>query len=135
MYLLDTDILSNLMRRVPPSYLISRLARVPPGEQFTSSVTLGELVYGALRSDRAAVLLERIEVVVPTELPVLPFDAAAARRYGEVRADLKRKGTPIGDADLRIAAIALSRGLTVVTANERHFGRIVDLPVENWMEG
>lgn len=135
MYLLDTDILSNLMRRVPPSSLISRLARVPPGEQFTSSVTLGELVYGALRSDRADALLERIEAVVPTELPVLPFDAAAARRYGEVRADLERKGTPIGDADLRIAAIALSRRLTVVTANERHFGRVMDLPVENWLEG
>lgn len=134
MYLLDTDILSNLMRRVPQSSLISRLARVPPGDQSTSSVTLGELVYGALSSDRAALLLERIEAVIPAELPVLPFDAAAARRYGEVRADLARKGTPIGDADLRIAAIALSRKLTVVTANERHFRRVPDLSVENWLE-
>lgn len=135
MYLLDTDTLSNLMRRVPQSSLISRLARVPPEDQFTSSVTLGELVYGALRSDRATLLLERIEAVIPTELPVLPFDAAAARRYGEVRADLEGKGTPIGDADLRIAAIALSRGLTIVTANERHFRRVPDLSVENWLEG
>lgn len=134
-YLLDTDVLSNLMRRVPKSSLISRLARVSPEEQFTSSVALGELVYGALRSDRAALLLERIEAVVPAELPVLPFDAVAARRYGEVRADLERKGTPIGDADLRIAAIALSRRLTVVTANERHFRRVAGLSVENWLEG
>ena len=133
-YLLDTDVLSNLMRRVPRGSLISRLARVPPGEQFTSSVTLGELVYGALRSDRAALLLERIEAVVPTELPVLPFDAAAARRYGELRADLERRGAPIGDADLRIASIALSRELTVVTANERHFRRVPNLSVENWLE-
>lgn len=134
-YLLDTDILSNLMRRVPESSLISRLARVSSEEQFTSSVTLGELIYGALRSERADLLLGRIETVVPTDLPVLPFDAAAARKYGEVRADLERKGTPIGDADLRIAAIALSRRLTVVTANERHFRRVPDLAVENWLEG
>lgn len=134
-YLLDTDTLSNLMRRVPKSSLISRLARVPPEEQFTSIVTLGELIYGALRSDRAALLLERIEAVVPVDLPVLPFDALAARRYGGVRADLERKGTPIGDADLRIAAIALSRRLTVVTANERHFRKVPGLSVENWLEG
>lgn len=134
-YLFDTDILSNLMRRAPKSSLISRLARVPPEEQFTSSVTLGELVYGALRSDRSALLLERIEAVVPGDLPVLPFDALAARRYGEVRAGLESQGTPIGDADLRIAAIALSRGLTVVTANERHFRKVPGLSVENWLEG
>ena len=135
MYLLDTDILSNLMRRVPKGSLISRLARVPPEDQFTSSVTLGELVYGALRSQRSAILLERIETVIPAELPVLPFDAAAARKYGEVRAELEGKGTPIGDADLRIAAIALSRGLIIVTANERHFRRVTGLDVENWLGG
>ncbi len=135
MYLLDTDILSNLMRRVPEGSLVSRLARVPPEEQFTSRVNLGELVYGALRSDRADLLLERIEAVIPAELPVLPFDAVAARSYGEVRAGLESRGTLIGDADLRIAAIALSQGLTVVTANERHFRRVPGLSVENWLEG
>ncbi len=135
MYLLDTDTLSNLMKRAPASTLVARLARVPPEQQFTSSVTLGELLYGALRSNRAAALLERIEAVMPAELPVLPFDAAAARRYGELRAELEAKGTPIGDADMRIASIALSRDLRVVTGNERHFRRVPDLIVENWLEG
>ncbi len=135
MYLLDTDTLSNLMKRAPASTLVARLARVPPEQQFTSSVTLGELLYGALRSSRAAALLERIEAVMPAELPVLPFDAAAARRYGELRAELEARGTPIGDADIRIASIALSRGLKVVTGNERHFRRVPDLVVENWLEG
>ncbi len=135
MYLLDTDTLSNLMKRAPASTLVARLARVPPEQQFTSSVTLGELLYGALRSSRAAALLERIEAVMPAELPVLPFDAAAARRYGELRAELEARGTPIGDADIRIASIALSRGLKVVTGNERHFRRVPDLMVENWLEG
>jgi tRNA(fMet)-specific endonuclease VapC len=79
-------------------------------------------------------LLDRPERVLPAHLPVLPFDAAAARRDGEVRARLERLGPPIGDADLRIAAIALARGLTVVTANARHFQRVPGLTVENWLE-
>jgi tRNA(fMet)-specific endonuclease VapC len=135
MYLLDTDVLSNLMKRNPTEGLVTRLARVAPEEQFTSSVTLGELLYGAYRSGRSAALLEKIRAVVPVDLFVLPFDAAAARHYGEVRAELEDRGTPIGDADVRIAAIALTRGLRVVTGNERHFQRVPGLEVENWLEG
>ena len=108
---------------------------MPPEEQFTSSITLGELLYGAYRlPTHTSLFLERIEGAILPNLPVLPFDAAAARRYGELRADLERQGTPIGEADLRIGAIALSRGLTVVTGNVRHFQRIPDLSVENWLQ-
>jgi tRNA(fMet)-specific endonuclease VapC len=134
MYLLDTDILSNLMKRTPSSALVAKVARVPPEHQFTSSITLGELVYGAHRLEgRTAALLERIEDTLLPNLPVLPFDASAARRYGEIRAELEQRGTPIGDADVRIAAIALSRGLKVVTGNERHFRRVSGLGTENWL--
>ena len=65
---------------------------------------------------------------------MLPFDEAAARRYGEVRAELERRGTPLGDGDLRIGSIALAQGLTLVTGNVRHFWRIPGLMVENWLE-
>ena len=135
MYLLDTDILSNLAKRTPSTALIAKLASVPPEDQFTSSITLGELLYGAYRlPTHTSLFLERIEGALLPNLPVLPFDAAAARRYGELRANLERQGTPIGEADLRIGAIALSRGLTVVTGNVRHFQRIPELPVENWLQ-
>ncbi len=135
MYLLDTDILSNLMRRAPSSALVAKVARVPPEHQFTSSRTLGELVYGAHRlRERTAALLERIEDTLLPNLPVLPFDASAAGRYGEIRARLEQRGTPIGDADVRIAAIALAHGLKVVTGNERHFRRVPGLETENWLE-
>ena len=135
MYLLDTDILSNLLKRAPSTALISRLASVPPERQFTSSITLGELVYGAHRlGDRASLLLERLDRILLPNLPALPFDDAAARCYGEARAELERLGTPLGDADLRIGSIALARGLTVVTGNLRHFQRIPGLSVENWLE-
>lgn len=135
MYLLDTDVLSNLLRRVPSPTLLAKLASVPPQQQFTSSITLGELIYGAHRlQERTVALLQRLEESLLPNLPVLPFDASAARRYGEARADLERRGTPIGDADLRIASIALARGLTVVTANVRHFQLVPGLAVDNWLE-
>jgi len=135
MYLLDTDILSNLLKPTPSSTLIGKLASVPAEQRFTSSITLGELVYGAHRlGTRAGALLEQIERTLVPNRPVLPFDDAAARRYGEVRAGLERRGTPLDDADLRIAAIALSRNLTVVTGNVRHFQRVPGLAVENWLE-
>lgn len=131
MYLFDTDVLSNLMRRSPSSKLAAKAGSTPVESQFTSSITLGELMYGARKkgSDR---LLRQVELVT-ANLPILPFDADAAARYGEFRADLERRGTPIGDADLRIAAIALVRGSVVVTGNTRHFDRVQDLPVENWL--
>ena len=77
--------------------------------------------------------MEKIEERVAAKLPTLPFDADAARRYGEVRADLERQGTPIGDADVRIAAIAFARNLIVVTGNVRHFQRVPYLSVGNWL--
>ena len=134
-YLLDTDTLSNLLKRIPSTRLIAKLASVPAEQQFTSSITLGELVYGAYRQrTRTDVLLEQVDRVLLPNRRILPFDAAAARHYGELRTELERQGTPLADADLRIAAIALARSLTVVTGNVRHFQRVPGLPVENWLE-
>ncbi len=135
MYLLDTDILSNLMRRMPSTTLIAKLVQVPSDLQFTSAITLGELLYGVYRLGPASTaLLDRLDKVLLSNLPILSFDANAALRYGQVRADLERLGTPIGDADLRIAAIALARGLTVITGNVNHFQRVPGLVVEKWLE-
>lgn len=135
MYLLDTDILSNLLKRAPSLKLIAKLAGVPAKEQFTSSITFGELVYGAHRvPDRTAVLLERLNKTILPNLPVLPFDLSAARRYGQLRADLETSRITLGDADLRIGAIALARDLKVVTGNVGHFEKIPGLVVENWLE-
>ena len=135
MYLLDTDILSNLLKKSPSTTLIAKLASVPTEQQFTSSITLGELVYGAYRlGPRGTLLIEQINSKLLPDLPVLPFDAIAARRYGEVRAEMESRGNPLGEADLRIGAIALARDLKVVTGNLRHFLRIPGLSVENWLQ-
>jgi tRNA(fMet)-specific endonuclease VapC len=136
MYLLDTNILSDLLKPRPSTSLIAKLASVPPEDQFTSSITLGELIFGALRRpERTDYLLRQIDALVVQNVPVLPFDAAAAEHYGRVRAALESAGTPIEEPDLRIAAVALANGLIMVTGNLRHFQRIPGLVVEDWLRG
>lgn len=132
MYCFDTDILGAVMRRDPPLSLIRRLAQTPPEDQFTTSVTLGELLYGAAKRGSATLTL-KVREVVTDALPVLPFDESAAEVYGPLRAELESRGRRLDEPDLRIACIALSRGLVVVTANVRHFSRVPDLKVENWL--
>ena len=135
MYLLDTDILANLMGRCPSTALIAKLASVPPEQQCTSSITLEELIVGASRfGRRSAALLSQIDARLLPNLQVLPFDAAAARRYGEIRASLARKGVPVSETALRVAAVALVRNLTLVSGNPQHFKRVPGLSVENWLE-
>ena len=134
MYLLDTDILADLMGRCPATALIAKLASVPPEQQCTSSLTLEELIVGVSRlGRRATVLLSQIDTRLIPNLQVLPFDAAAARRYGEISASLVRKGSPVSETALRIAAIALVRDLTLVSGNPRYFERVPGLSVENWL--
>lgn len=132
MYCLDTDILSAVLRRDPPLHLIRRLARTPSVEQCTTSITLGELLYGVAKRGSPSLALRVRELIVSAG-PILPFDEAAAERYGALRASLESEGRRLAEPDLRIAAIALSREVTLVTANVRHFARVPALRVENWL--
>ena len=133
MYCFDTDVLSAVVRRDPPLQLLRRLAQVAPAEQATTTITLGELLYGAARrgSDR---LLRQVREVLTLATVILPFDAEAAEVYGPLRARLESEGRRLDEPDLRIASIALAHGLTLVTGNVRHFSRVPDLAVENWLE-
>ncbi|HEV2439198.1 MAG TPA: type II toxin-antitoxin system VapC family toxin [bacterium] len=133
MILLDTDVVSNLMRTVPSPILVRRLAVIDPEEQFTSSITVSELLYGAYRSARTDLILGRLADRIWPNVTVLSFDRQAAEVHGKARADLERVGTPLPEPDLRIAAIALARSLTLVTGNVRHFTRVPGLRVENWL--
>jgi tRNA(fMet)-specific endonuclease VapC len=132
-YLLDTDVLSNLCRRTPSPSLIRRLLATPRDEQATSSITLGELIYGAHRLGPAGLRFrDQFEGLV-LNMDVLPFDDRCARTYGELRADLERRGLGIGDGDTRIAAVALVHDQIMITGNTRHFERVPGLQVENWL--
>src|SRR5690349_6715218 len=106
MYLLDTDTLSGLMRRSPSPTLLARFAATPLPDRYISSISVGELIYGALKSaDRREYLLSQIQRRVLPDVRVASFDRAAAGHYAEIRIDLERRGIRLDDADLRIAAV------------------------------
>jgi tRNA(fMet)-specific endonuclease VapC len=129
----DTDVISYVLRPSPPAGLIRRVADIEPDEQATTSVTAGELVYGAWRSSRPEHFLAALRERVWPNLRVLSFDLAAAQIYGRLRAELERDGTPMAEPDLRIAAICLRHGATLATGNLRHFERVPDLRAEDWL--
>ncbi len=137
MYLFDTDVLSTLAKRRRPEGLMKRLGATPVAAQFTSAITAAEIYHGLFRlgdgDGAGASLMVFFESQVFPRLTILPFDRADAKTYGRVRATLERRGRPRFEADLQIAAIALTRRLTVVTGNVRHFEGIPGLKVENWL--
>ena len=97
-----------------------------------STVTLGELIYGAENSTQSDRNLADIEALA-ARMDVVPFDNQAAIHFGQVRAELAESGKLIGPYDLMIAGHARSRGLILVTNNLREFKRVPGLRVENWV--
>ncbi len=132
MYLLDTDICSYLMKRSHPA-LVERVRRFTPRELKISSVTVFELEFGAERSGRYEEISRIIRAFL-TNVRVLPFNAAAARHAGAIRAELTTAGTIIGAYDVLLAGHARSLGATFVTNNVGEFSRVRDLRIENWAE-
>ena len=130
MYLLDTNIVSDLIRK-PQGAAAAKLAEIGESAVATSIVVAAELRFGATR--RGSERLTRQLDAVLRLLPVLPLDGDVDIRYGLLRTDLERLGTPIGGNDMLIAAHALSLGATLVTDNVREFERVADLPIENWI--
>lgn len=130
-YMLDTNICIYAIKNKPKE-VIERLKEHEPSEICISSVTYAELIHGVEKSK--AVNKNRIALtLLLADIEILSFDANAAESYGEIRAELERKGTPIGPLDMMIAGHAKSLGYTVVTNNIKEFERIVGLRLENWV--
>ncbi len=130
-YLLDTNICIYIANKKPQSVL-ARLRDLKAGDVGMSVITYLELIFGAWKSQHREANLQRIKRLEQL-IPVLPLDAGAGQHYGQLRAELQRKGSPIGAYDLLIAAQALSLGLTLVTNNTREFRRVPQLIVEDWV--
>ncbi len=131
-YMLDTNICIYMIRQ-KPAKVLQKLKQLNPEDICISSVTYAELVYGVEKSmatekNRLALSL----MLAQTE--ILDFDARAADEYGKIRADLEKRGVPIGSLDMMIAGHARALGYTVVTNNMKEFGRVKDLMMENWAE-
>lgn len=132
-YMLDTNICIYAIKNKPKE-VIERLKEHEPSEICISSVTYAELIHGVEKSK--AVNKNRIALtLLLADIEILPFDANAAESYGEIRAELERKGNPIGPLDMMIAGHAKSLGYTVVTNNTKEFERINGLRLENWVNG
>lgn len=130
-YLLDTDISIYVIKHKPPE--VREQFRRHHGRMAISTVTLMELVFGAENSARVEHNLEVIEGFA-ARLEVLDYDAAAAWHTAQIRAELRRRGAPIGTYDQMIAGHARARGLAVVTNNDGEFQRVAGLRVVNWRD-
>ena len=131
-YMLDTNICIYAIKHKPEK-VFQKLQEVEPEDVCVSSVTYAELVHGVEKS--AAVEKNRLALsMLLASIEILDFDVDAADCYGKIRADLEKKGTPIGLLDMMIAGHAQSLGYTVVTNNVKEFSRVSNLKIENWAE-
>lgn len=129
-YMLDTNTCIYIIKRKPAG-VIERFKTMAMSQVCISSVTLSELMYGVAKSSKPAHNhLALMQFAAP--LDILSYDDGAAGFYGDLRAGLEKKGTPIGSLDMLIAAHALSTGCILITNNEKEFKRIPGLRVENW---
>lgn len=131
-YLLDTNIVICLAKGRPGS-VRERLARHASDDIAISVITLGELRFGAEKSQSREQALAVIDTL-SQRMQVLEMPDSAAAHYGYIRAELQRKGQTIGNNDLWLAAHARAEGLILVTNNEREFARVPALVVENWVD-
>jgi tRNA(fMet)-specific endonuclease VapC len=129
-WMLDTDTCIAIIKGKPPGVL-KKLRGKSVGQVGISSITLGELAFGAAKSGRRdesrAALAEFL-----LALEIASFDSDAASSYGQVRASLEKRGTPIGPLDTLIGAHAAALDVVLVTHNTREFGRLDTLRFEDW---
>lgn len=129
-YMLDTNICIYCIKKKPPE-IINKFLQCDPEDICISSITYGELMHGVEKSQ--AVEKNRLALALfLSPIQILPFDAEASEAYGKIRADLERKGTPIGPMDMLIAGHAQVENLVLVTNNTREFIRVSNLRVEDW---
>jgi tRNA(fMet)-specific endonuclease VapC len=129
-YLLDTNIVSNLVRD-PHGRVADRIKAIGEPNICTSIIVAAELRYGITKKASPR-LSAQVEAVLGA-FDILPLDSPADEIYGSIRTQLELAGTPIGGNDVLIAAQAMALDHTLVTDNDREFGRIDGLRVENWL--
>ncbi|NNJ93087.1 MAG: tRNA(fMet)-specific endonuclease VapC [Gammaproteobacteria bacterium] len=129
-YMLDTNIVIYTIKNRPEA--VRKAFNQHEGQMCISSITWGELVFGAERSSQPERNLADIEAMA-ARLDVLSFDSPAATHFGQLRSELYNNGQPIGPYDMMIAGHARATGLTLVTNNLSEFERVPGLRVENWL--
>lgn len=129
MKVLDSDHCVAVLRGT----LDLRSKTLPSDDLAVTAISVAELTHGAFRSERRAENLARLDILL-SSLHILPFDEGAARRCGQLKAELETAGQRLADLDLQIASIALDAAAPLLTHNRRHFARISGLVIEDWLE-
>ncbi|MEA3241633.1 MAG: tRNA(fMet)-specific endonuclease VapC [Pseudomonadota bacterium] len=129
-YMLDTNIVIYVIKRRPLCAL--EVFNRHAGLMCISSITFAELIHGVEKSAKPEHNLRQVEDFI-SRLEVLDYDRKAAAHYGDIRADLERKGAIIGTNDLHIAGHARGEAMVLVTNNPREFDRVEGLRLENWV--
>ena len=129
-YILDTNIVIYVIKKRPIQAL--EVFNRHAGLMCISSITFAELLHGVEKSEKPEHNLRQVEDFV-SRLEVLDYNKKAAAHYGDIRADLERKGMTIGVNDLHIAGHARSEAMVLVTNNLREFDRVVGLRLDNWI--
>jgi tRNA(fMet)-specific endonuclease VapC len=130
MILLDTNICIYIIN-AKPAAVLERFKHYKLGEIGLCSVVAAELAFGVAKSGSAR-NRQALEMFL-APLTILPFDERAAWAYGDLRAELERRGTPIGSLDTMIAAHSLSLQAKLITNNSREFAKVPGLHVDNWV--
>ena len=133
MFLFDTDTITNIVKPRPSLNLLKRLEKISKNQQYVSTITISEIIYGAEKSQRTDFHLNNLETILLPAVNIIGFDTKAAYVCGRIRAELEKRSTPLDLADLEIASIAIANNLTLVTNNVRHFERVPLLRYENWL--
>jgi len=132
-YVLDTTAFSAVMRR--DAGLLRLLRSYRPVDIATVPPVVAEIQFGIKRLDSSSkkcllLMSERDRLL--SVIDVLPWQPESSEKYGYIKADLERRGKPIDDFDIAIAAIAMTHKCGVITANLKHFERINDLECKSW---
>ena len=130
-YMLDTNICIFIIKHQPEN-VIRKFMEQEPDDICISAITYAELSHEVEKSQARE--KNRIALMVLlSEIQIVPFDDLAVQVYGVVRAELQKKGTPIGPLDTLIAAHAKALNLTLVTNNTKEFARVEGLTLEDWV--
>ena len=133
-YLLDTNILSELIKKQPNPQFLKRIRTESSRSLYTSSICIFELRFGsALRKD-FTVFWEKIVNNIISRISIMGVEEDEAYLAGDILAQLQKTGQKIGLEDILIAATALTHGCLLVTANTHRYSRINNLKIENWIK-
>jgi tRNA(fMet)-specific endonuclease VapC len=129
-YLLDTDICIYWLKNI--TSVTNKIQTIGWENICICNITVAELYFGAYNSQKVTENLTRAENFIQN-IDVIALDNNAVKKFGELKAELRKIGQPVADFDLLIASVAITKNYTLVTNNTRHYSRIYELKLENWI--